>query len=195
MKILKKYCTFFPIFIFGYLFIKNYSNLINETFIFDFEILLILGILFILFLLLSIYKDYKLFQIEHKTYNFSISILGLLFIVFFIITKFKNNNLDKSPIILQAGYDGGYNGAWFEFREDGTYKFGNSSGLGASYFRGKYVFKDSLIILDVNQIDNVVSSNRFLIRNDSLLNVDRNNNIISKIFNFQIHSDQRKLSN
>ena len=27
--------------------------------------------------------------------------------------------------MIQAGYDGGYNGAWFEFRQDGTYKFGD----------------------------------------------------------------------
>lgn len=187
MKILKKYWTFLPISIFGYLFIKSYSNLVNETFIFDFEILLILGILFFLFLFISIFKDYKIFQIEHKTYNFSISILGFLFIVFFITTKFQNDNLDKSPTILQAGYDGGYNGAWFEFREDGTYKFGNSSGLGATYFRGKYTFNDSLITIDVDSIDNLITTNILAIRNDSLLNIDKKHNSTSKLFKFQIH--------
>lgn len=66
MKILKKYWTFLPISIFGYLFIKSYSNLVNETFIFDFEILLILGILFFLFLFISIFMIIRYFKLNIK---------------------------------------------------------------------------------------------------------------------------------
>ena len=186
---LKKYWTFLPICFFGYLFIKSYNGIFYETFIFDVEILVILGSLFFLFI--TIYKDYNIFQKEHKLYNLSGSIIGFLLIIFFFTIKFNGENLDNSPIILQAGYDGGYNGAWFEFREDGTYKFGNSSGLGATYSRGKYILKGSNIILDVNQIDNVILSNKFIIRNDSLINVDNDDKVISKVFTFQIHSDKR----
>lgn len=190
MSYFKKYWTILPILLIGYLFTKSYIESFNESFIFDFEILVILGITFLLFLLITFRKDYKLYAIEHKFFNFSISFIGLLFIISFSIIKFTGDNLDKSPIVLQAGYDGGYNGAWFEFRDDGKYKFSNSSGLGATFFRGKYVLKDSLIILDVDSIDNIISSNTLAIRKNSLINIDKKHNSTSKYFKFNIHLNE-----
>lgn len=38
---------------------------------------------------------------------------------------------DNSYVLIHAGYDGDFNGAWFEFREDGTYKFVDHAGIGA----------------------------------------------------------------
>ena len=102
---------------------------------------------------------------------------------------------DNSPIVIQAGYDGGYNGAWFEFRKDGTYKFGNHAGVGAYYFRGKYELKDSIIILDKNRIDKVINTNKLAIRNENhenstskiIYQIDDNHKIIDKEFKFHVN--------
>jgi hypothetical protein len=75
----------------------------------------------------------------------------------------KKFNSYHPPVLLQAGYDGGFNGAWFEFREDGTYKFANSGGIGATYIRGKYRLKGNNIILDRDNLDNAVLTKFLLI--------------------------------
>jgi len=74
---------------------------------------------------------------------------------------------DSSPIIISAVYNGDFNGAYFKFREDGTYKFVDYAGIGADITRGNYVIKDSLITLDESTIGNVIVSNQLAIRIDS----------------------------
>lgn len=55
---------------------------------------------------------------------------------------------NNSPCILQATYDAGASSSSFTFRKDGTFEWANGSGLGAFQSSGKYILKDSVIMLD-----------------------------------------------
>ena len=164
MNILKKYWTIIPLFLFGYLFIRNFIISYEEEFIFDFEILFFIGVLFIVFFIITIYRGIKNFRIANRPFELLPIFLGLIFVFVFLGILYKNERIDSSPIVLRANYDGDINGFSLEFREDGTYKFFNYSVLGGKYFRGKYLLKDSIITLDRNNIDDVIKSNQLAIR-------------------------------
>ena len=164
MNILKKYWTIIPLFLFGYLFIRNFIISYEEEFIFDFEILFFIGVLFIVFFIITIYRGIKNFRIDNRPIELLPMLLGLIFVFVFLGILYKNERIDSSPIVLRANYDGDINGFSLEFRKDGTYKFFNYSFLGGKYFRGKYLLKDSIITLDRNNIDDVIKSNQLAIR-------------------------------
>jgi hypothetical protein len=136
--------------------------------------------------------------------------IGVLFIVGLLAGDYFLKLPDKSPVILQASNDGGFNACWLEFREDGTYKFGNSGGIGAEYFRGDYEINDSIIILDKSTIDRVILTNRLVIRptleihnkntikgNDTTLEkfiyqIDKNGKPKANATIFKVNEDNRK---
>ena len=165
MNILKKYWTIIPLFLFGYLFIRNFIISYEEEFIFDFEILFFIGVLFIVFFIITIYRGIKNFRIANRPIELLPMLLGLIFVFVFLGILYKNERIDSSPIVLRANYDGDINGFSLEFRKDGTYKFFNYSFFGGKYYRGNYTLRDSILILDKNNIDNVISTNKLVIRN------------------------------
>lgn len=167
--------------------------------IFDGFSILGLSLLFIFVFLYNFYIDRKEHQISKQFGSYVPTIAGLLFLVAFGLTQYIINKRDDSKILLQANNDGGFNGCGFEFRENGTYKFFNGSGLGVKYSRGEYSLRDSIIILDKTQIDNVIKSNRLVIRKivtesfDSkiLYQTDSNNSAIDGQINFIVNIDNR----
>ncbi len=201
MNILKKYWTIIPLFLFGYLFIRNFIISYEEEFIFDFEILFFIGVLFIVFFIITIYRGIKNFRIVNRPFELLPMFLGLIFVFVFFGILYKNERIDSSPIVLRANYDGDINGFSLEFREDGTYKFFNYSVLGGKYFRGKYLLKDSIITLDRNNIDDVIKSNQLAIRKISenykgreykIVQINKNHQRIeNEYFDFVITIDKR----
>ena len=163
--------------------------------IFDGFVYGILILVFLIFLWFSLKKDYRKFKKEKTWKNLIPTIIGILILLSFIITEVTLKIRDNSPVIIQAGYDGGYNGAGFEFRKDGTYKFVNHAGIGADYFRGKYELKDSIITLDKNEIDKVIKTQKLAIRNETygdstskiIYQIDENHNIVDKEFKFFVN--------
>ncbi|MDF2438869.1 MAG: hypothetical protein K0Q95_3245 [Bacteroidota bacterium] len=161
------------------------------------------GLVSIIFLLLFcwvLYRDQRIYRATSNKLNFIPTIAGLLLILSFFVTSYVLSLRDKSPKLLQAAYDGGYNGAWFEFREDGTYKFCNSSGIGVDYFRGKYSMTDTIITLDKMNIDNVIKSNKLAIRQNlslasptkEIYQINDNHAMVDKNFVFTVNFDNRK---
>lgn len=167
---------------------------------FDGMIMLFIVVLFILAFVWTLYKDNKVYRMTQSKISYIPTSIGILFITSFFITNSVLAARDKSPILIQAGYDGGFNGAWFEFREDGTYKFINSGGIGATYFRGKYILKDSIITLDKSNIDNAIQSNLLAIRRTEMLDtteqvvfqINSQHQVVDKEFKFRINIDKRK---
>jgi len=192
---LKKNWLIIPLLIIGFYYnfwtIKNADTEI----IFDGIIYAFLILIFLIFLGFAINKDLKKFKKYKSWKSFIPSMFGFLILISFFATGISLKLRDNSPIIIQAGYDGGYNGAWFEFRKDGTYKFGNHAGIGADYFRGKYKLKDSIIILDKNEIDKVINTNKLAIRNENdgnsdskiIYQIDENHNVIDKEIKFHVN--------
>jgi hypothetical protein len=181
---------------FGTFFLSN----ADDDFVFKSEIMILLAFIFIAVAAWIIYKDKKEFTKTKSRLSFLPTITALIFIVTFSITNICLANRDASPIIIQAGYDGGFNGAWVEFRKDGTYKFGNSGGIGVTYSRGKYILKDSLITLDKDNIENMIQSKLLVIRKEEIIDtleqviyqINQEHQIIDKDFKLVIHVDKRK---
>lgn len=150
--------------------------------------------LFLIFLGFSLNKDFKKFKISKSWKSYFPSLIGLLILVSFGITSLVLDMRDNSPTIIHAGYDGDFNGAWFEFREDGTYKFVDHAGIGADITRGNYQMKDSIIILDKSTIGNVIVSNKLAIRIDStgekkMFQIDEKHSVVNDKFKLIINDN------
>lgn len=109
---------------------------------------------------------------------------------------------DSSPIILQAEYDGGYNGVRIDLRENKTYKITDGSALGGTCYRGNYTLNGTVIELDKPVIEKVIQTNYLVIKPvqhlDSsyhdyifLFNPD-DNTILNDHLSFKILKDNRK---
>ncbi|WP_262152193.1 hypothetical protein [Chryseobacterium foetidum] len=150
--------------------------------------------LFLIFLGFSLNKDFKKFKISKSWKSYFPSLIGLLILVSFGVTSLVLDMRDNSPTIIHAGYDGDFNGAWFEFREDGTYKFVDHAGIGADITRGNYQMKDSIIILDKSTIGNVIVSNKLAIRIDStgekkMFQIDEKHSVVNDKFKLIINDN------
>ncbi|MCI3936883.1 hypothetical protein MQX03_06705 [Chryseobacterium aahli] len=168
------------------------TEMVFQEFIYGFLLLL-----FLIFLGFSINKDLKKYNISKSFKSFTPSIIGFLILISFAINAFVLSLRDNSPVLIQASYDGDYNGAWFEFRKDGTYKFVDHAGVGADITRGNYQMKDSIIILDKNEIGNIIVSNTLLFREENygdskfkvLYQINKNHIIINPNFKFLVNDD------
>ena len=87
----------------------------------------------------------------------------------------------------------------------------NGSGLGQSYFYGKYSIKDSIITLDKSNIDKVIRTNKLVIRTVTnifqqdtiegedttytvwIFQIDKNGKIIDKDFRFRVTDNNRSI--
>lgn len=156
-------------------------------------------LIFLILLGISLRKDILKYKEGKNWKSFFPTIIGMTILLSFLASSLVLKIRDNSPVIIQAGYDGGFNGAWFDFRKDGTYKFANSGGIGADFFRGKYTLSDTIITLDKTEIDNVIKTNKLAIREiknfDStkikvIYQIDENHNIIDKNFCFIVNKYQ-----
>lgn len=153
------------------------------------------GFVFIGLFIYNVFLDRKEFRVTKFKTSFAPTIVGSILLISFFIAQLLLHSRDNSKLIIQANNDGGFNDCGFEFREDGTYKFFNGSGLGVDYYRGNYTIKDSIITLDKSGIDNVIKSNRLIIRDLATYNsiskviyqIDKDNKIIDNDLDFIIN--------
>lgn len=194
-----KYWRIIPTAVFGLLLIYKLIQRTDSEMFFDSFV--VGGLL--LFLLVSLMwtnsKDIKEYKTTRKKSSFIPTICGLFLLGSVIVTNYVINH--SSSILIQASYDGGFNGCGFEFKEDGSYKFFNGSGLGVDNFYGTYSVQDSIITLDKAEIDKVIQSKRLLIRPlpyaDSdhkhiIYQINDKHEIVDKDFAFIINEDNRK---
>lgn len=154
-------------------------------------------LLFLIFLGFAVSKDFKKYRISKSLKSFIPSTIGFLILISFAVNAFVLSLRDHSRVIMHAGYDGDFNGAWFEFREDGTYKFVNHAGIGADITRGNYEIKDSIITIDRSKIGNVIVSNTLLFREENygdskfkvLYQINKNHIIINTNIKFLVNDD------
>ena len=165
------------------------TEMVFQEFFYGFLLLL-----FLIFLGFTVHKDLKKYHISKSLKSFIPSVIGFLILFSFAVNAFVLSLRDHSFVIIQAGYDGGNNGVWFEFREDGTYKFVDHAGIGADITRGNYVIKDSFITLDKSTIGNVIVSNQLAIRIDSsntkmLIQIDGKHSVLNDNFKFIVNDN------
>ena len=130
-----------------------------------------------------------------------------LFILINIGLFFHQDSKTNSPSLITGFNDGGFNGFSVDFKKNGTYIMANGSGLGQSYFYGKYSLRDSIITIDKSGIDNCIKSNQLVIRTEQyylpldtnpkagaanyITQIDDKGNEIEKEFRFRVTFDNR----
>lgn len=191
---IKRNWLLIPMLIIGFYYnlwrIQNADNeMVFQEFVYGFLLLL-----FLIFLGFTVRKDLKKYHISKSLKSFIPSLIGFLILFSFAVNAFVLSLRDNSDVVMHAGYDRGFNGAWFEFREDRTYKFVDHAGIGADITRGNYEIKDSIITIDRNEIGNVIVSNKLAIRKDStnikmLVQIDNKHSVIDDDFKFIINDD------
>jgi hypothetical protein len=145
-----------------YQFIKR----VDHEFAFDFIPLSFITVLAIIFFIWIIFRDRKEYAKSKSFADFIPTIIGAtivlgLFLAFYILDQ-RDKSSSKLYCVTKI-ID--FNGASIDFREDGTYKL-TSWCLGADYYRGKYVMQDSIITIDKSEIEKIIESNRFVVRQE-----------------------------
>lgn len=192
-----KYWRIIPTTVFGILIIFKLILRAESETLFDGMITGGLILIFFLSMIWTNIKDIKEHKRKREKSSFIPTIVGVSVLCAVIVTNhFINQN---SPVIIQASYDGGFNGCGFEFKEDGTYKYFNGSGLGVENNYGSYSIQDSIIKLDRTQIDKVIKSNLLAIRSlpwadpiHIIYQINDKHEIVDKNFVFIINKDNRK---
>lgn len=193
---IKKNWLIIPLVITGFYY--NFWTIQNADYEMVFQEFLYGGLLliFLVFLGMSFNKDLKKNKNIRSWKNFIPTIFGILVLFSFVITNVSLRLRDHSPVIIKAGYDGDFNGAWFDFRKDGTYKFVNHGGVGADISRGNYRINDSIITLDKDHIGGVLKTRKLAIRAikdfDSektkvMYQIDEQHKVIDKNFIFTVN--------
>jgi hypothetical protein len=193
--------------IFGSWFAYKLYQTSKDDFFLDGLILLVIAIIGLLVFAWTIRKDRKEFKTSQKLVNYLPTSIGLLLILANFGLFYYQDLKTNSPTLISGFYDGGFNGFLVDFKTDGNYIMANGSGLGQSYFYGTYSLNDSIITIDKSKIDNVIVSNKLVIRTenyypkDSLELLKSNANYITQIDNkgmevgglrFRVIKDNRK---
>jgi hypothetical protein len=165
--------------------------------IFDAEINVALGAIALGIFAWVLLTDNKEYRKIKSWAAFIPTVTGLFTAVTLVVTHLLLLQRDKSPSKLYCvSRIVDFNGVFIDFREDGTYKL-TSWCLGADIYRGVYTRKDSIITLDKNNIDNVIESNKLLIRQDgetdslgnrerSIYQIDKNGQVIKTGNDFRV---------
>jgi hypothetical protein len=188
---------------------KLYKSTESSFFLDEFMYFFI-GLLGFGFLSWTILKDTEEHQITKKITSYLPTLTGITYIIMILGINSYQKKTTNAPTLLKAFYDGGYNGFSIDLKENGNYIMANGSGLGEDYFYGTYSILDSIIILDNSNVDNFLSSNKFVIRNSKyfplldsikelhlkkanyITQIDTNGKEIDTQIRFRIIEDNRK---
>ena len=189
MKIKNKILRILLLIIFGTWFAYKLYQTFKDDFFLDGIILLVIATIGLLILAWTIRKDRKEFKTSQKLTNYLPTSIGILLIIANIALFYHQDNKVNTPTLIRGFYDGGFNGFSVDFKKNGNYIMANGSGLGQSYFYGTYSLNDSIITIDKLKIDNVIVTNKLVIRTenyypkDSLELLKSNANYITQIDN------------
>ena len=144
--------------------------------IFQIFIYLLFGIPFIIVLIKSIFEETKSYKANNKLTSFSNSLIGIFILLINVgIYSYYEEKVNK-PSLIKALIFGGYT----DFKQNGEYVIVSGSWASRIHFYGTYKIKDSIITVDREEFDDVLTTNRFVIRNsDSLITENYKNNEIT----------------
>jgi hypothetical protein len=197
-----------PLTIFGTWFAFKLDKSAEGDFFLDGFVFLFIGAFGLFFFVRTIFRNTKEYKLTRELVNFTPTIVGVCFIALILSIYSYQYRRANAPTLLRASYDGGYNGFWIDFKVSGNYIMANGSGLGQSYFYGTFVIEDSIITLDKENIDNVITSKLLVVRNSKyflpydtkkydsskanyVTQIDKNGKEIDTEFRFRIMEDNR----
>ena len=118
--------------------------------------------------LLCFYRNLKAEQYKatsNKTFTrYWMSIFSVLTLIPTILIYLNYQQKLNKPTLIKAERHGVY----ADFKADGTYIIKSGAWASRKHLYGKYILKDSIIQIDTSNIDNVLTSDRFLIKHANL---------------------------
>ena len=184
----------------------------KNDFMFDGLLLIFIATCGIGIYMWTVIKDFQEYYIAKDISSYSATVVGfVLFLINLGLFCFQDIRMNSASLI-NGYYDGGFNGFRVDFKKDGRYVMANGSGLGQSYFYGTYIIKDSIISLDVSNVDNCIKTNILIVRRikeygmidnglnynnshaDYIIQVDSVGRVIDNEFKFRVTEDNRKLN-
>lgn len=168
--------------------------------IFRMFIYMIVGISWVLLFARTILEDNIKFGKNHRYSSFSSSFVGVLILLVNIGIYSYFEKKVNAPSLIKAQIFGGY----ADFKKDGKYIIVSGSWASRTHFYGTYEINDSIITVDRKYFDDVLTTNRFVVRaSDSLMQgtydgnkisidtyliqIDKNGNEIVRKYNQQNH--------
>jgi len=162
-----------------------YDNLFEMIFY------LILGTIGIILLFKIIRNDNQDYKKSRRISNYLTSIIGILIfsinIGIYTYYEIKIN----SPSLIKARIFAGY----ADFKKNGEYVIISGPWASRTHFYGNYVIKDSIITVDRKEFDDVLTTNRFVIRNsDSIIQENyKNKEIMIDKYLIQIDENGKEI--
>jgi hypothetical protein len=159
------------------------------------------GILLITFYK-GIFSDIEKYKKTNSLKSYYVTFIGSLFLILNIAIYSYFENKVNSPNLLKAQNHGVY----AYFKKNGKYLIKSGSWGGKKHFYGNYSIKDSVITVDRDYFDKVITTNKFVIRkikdafneNDDgkiknyLVEIDKNGHDKNNDYLFEIVEDNRK---
>lgn len=141
-------------------------------------------------------KNLKDYSLNKRFSSFYTTLAGILLISTAIAFQLYRDALFNRMSLLYAHYDGDTYGSSIDLKSDGKYIFSNGSFMGVKYFYGQYTLLDSIITLDKSEIDNVIQSERLVIKTISsedkiLYQISTEGFQIDKYLIFRVIDDNR----
>ncbi len=145
---------------------------------------------------IGLYLFYKGISGEIENYKktkelkyYSLTFTGILLILLNLgIYIYYETKINSETLIKVENY-----GVYADFKKNGEYVIKSGSWASKKHFYGKYLINDSIITLDKNEFDNVLISNRFVIRNKSA-DENKNTNDLKKYI-VQIDMNGKEIKN
>lgn len=164
-------------------------------------LLIVVGFLIFIW---TIFSDFKVYKIEKRTKNFTLTFLCLTFISTILILEFKIQRNFNKPTLIKVYYDGDFNATAIDFKKDGTFIFDNYAIGLSDYTYGKYEIDGNKITLDRDKIDNLKNL-KYLELDEKLINykegtkkelylfqVDSKGKLIDSGLEYRVTIDNRK---
>lgn len=186
----------------GILFAYILYNSYHSDNLFQIFFYIILGGIGLYILFNGIFNDIEKYKKTKELKSFLVTFIGTFMVILnFGIFNFYEIKLN-SPTLLKAENHGVY----ADFKKNGEYIIKSGSWASKKHFYGNYTLKDSIIIVDRNYFDDVLVTNKFVIRKiknafgkddkgkikNYLLQLDKNGKEINNNYLVEIVEDNRK---
>ena len=131
----------------------------------------------------AINSDYSQYKQQKKLTSFFSSMTAILCIVGLLLTTYFLKRQDQTQTIYYAVRNtGGLGQITLDFRENNTYKLGRHHFMSASYDRGHYTIKNSIIYLDKLYTSEQIMSDRFLFKTNPNFDSSKKGNVLKILF-------------
>jgi len=136
------------------------------------------------------FDDIKRYEKTKKLKSYSITIIGLFLVILNLgIVSYYEIKLNSKTLFKVVNH-----GVYGDFKKNGEYIIKSGSWASRKHFYGKYSIIDSLITIDRKKFDDVLITDKFVIRNISNV-FGENDNGKTKKYLIQLNDNNKEIKN